>query len=135
MGVVPCTMLQKCASPIIIIIIILFLFYFFKMVNVYRLSILIREKEEILCPSPLPPITTIIITATTLNLSKPSSYYNNNCNNKGAKTHMNIKFKTPKLKKKNGKAREKTIKKGKERARKQTFKEKKEKQVNKHTRK
>jgi hypothetical protein len=37
---------------------------------------------------------------------------------------MNIK-----LKKKNGKAREKTIKKEKERARKQTFKEKKKKKL------
>jgi hypothetical protein len=35
-----------------------------------------------------------------LNLTTPSYYYNNNCNNKGEKTHMNIKLEKPKLKKK-----------------------------------
>jgi len=53
---------------------------------------LIKEKEEILYPSPSLLITTITSTTTTLNLSKPS-YYNNNSNNKGEKTHMNIKLK------------------------------------------
>jgi hypothetical protein len=72
--------------------------------NVYKLSIWIKEEEEITYPSP-PPITTIITTiTTTINLSRPSSSWPPQKKHKHKHKHKQKKQKNKiKPKKKEGK--------------------------------